>query len=291
MTTTAADQTSQVKYETIEVTPDVARELLKQNTSNRKVHATAVAAYSSDMSNGRWKFTADPIRIDTDGVLLDGQHRLMAVAKQDDGFSTPMLVVSGLPSESQKVMDQGARRTAGDQLGLAGVKNASTIAAAVRLVILYDARSAMSRGAVSSALSTTAAVEEWVEANPSAIADAQVLYRDAVHCLGRKSANVAAAIVIAREWGADKAGEFFDMLANGGAPRDSAINALDQRLRRNRENKVRTSNGENLAFVIKAFNMWVVGRDMRKMIAPLGGWTNANFPSVTTRDDAEALRR
>lgn len=103
------------------VTPDLAAELLKRNTRNRKISRSVVDKYIAEMKRGEWYPTASGIGFDVDGVLVDGQHRLMAIV--ESGVSVPMLVVEGLPSRSQEKVDRQRRRTIFDVFSLAGYKN------------------------------------------------------------------------------------------------------------------------------------------------------------------------
>lgn len=63
------------------VTPDIAKQWLKQNTNNRKIKEAVVDAYAKDMLNGKWTINNDSITFDKNGILTNGQHRLMAVIK------------------------------------------------------------------------------------------------------------------------------------------------------------------------------------------------------------------
>jgi len=64
------------------VTPDMAREWLESQGTNRKPAPTVIASYARAMSDGVWiADPALPIWFDDDGSLIDGQHRLHAVVK------------------------------------------------------------------------------------------------------------------------------------------------------------------------------------------------------------------
>ena len=78
------------------------------------------------------------VRFDTNGVLLDGQHRLDACIKA--GVPIKTLMVTGIDPEASIIMDTGAKRTASDMLKLQGVSdaNGNTIAAAIRILIGYS---------------------------------------------------------------------------------------------------------------------------------------------------------
>jgi len=104
--------TGEIKTEVIEVTPALARQLLKANSHNRPITPSRVTLYARDMAAGRWRLTHQGIAIANNGSVLDGQHRLSAVIEADQPI--PMLVTTGLAMETQQAIDGGASRSARD---------------------------------------------------------------------------------------------------------------------------------------------------------------------------------
>lgn len=87
--------------------------LLAMNTSNRRVKPAVVERYARDMASGYWPLTSQGIGVSNEGVLLDGQHRLLAMQKA--GYPPlEVLLVTGLHPNSQRVIDQQSKRTARD---------------------------------------------------------------------------------------------------------------------------------------------------------------------------------
>lgn len=102
---------------TVEViTPQLAAEMLNGNTRNRKLRQSVVDRYAAEMKAGRWLETHQGIAINCDGTLLDGQHRLAAIAQS--GISQKMVVTRGVPSASQIAMDDHAKRSPSDSISL-----------------------------------------------------------------------------------------------------------------------------------------------------------------------------
>jgi len=101
------------------ITPELAKEYLTRNTRNRKLRKGIVEQYAREMRCGKWLLTHQGIAFNCDGTLLDGQHRLEAVILS--GASVWMNVSRGVASESQIAMDDHAKRTAANAIGL--VKN------------------------------------------------------------------------------------------------------------------------------------------------------------------------
>jgi len=114
-----------IKIETI--TPQMAQNYLASNGPNRLISGEVIEQYAQDMANDRWSITGDAIRFNGNGTLLDGQHRLRACIKSDVPFQT--LVVRGVETVSQEMMDIGFKRTLGHVLAIRGVHNATTCAA------------------------------------------------------------------------------------------------------------------------------------------------------------------
>lgn len=83
-----------ITAEVLDITPEIAARLLQKNPHNRKITSGGVKKWAESMMAQRWK-VAQPILIDRNGNLLDGQHRLTAVIKT--GMTIKMLVIRGWP--------------------------------------------------------------------------------------------------------------------------------------------------------------------------------------------------
>jgi hypothetical protein len=81
-----------VSIETI--TPELADMYLLNNAYHRKVKQKKVDEFISELVEGQWKLNGKTICFDTDGRLLNGQHRMYAVSQS--GVSLTTLVVRGL---------------------------------------------------------------------------------------------------------------------------------------------------------------------------------------------------
>jgi hypothetical protein len=113
------------------ITPDLANRWLERNDDNRAIARADVERYKRDMLGGRWHLDGSPIRLGPDGALLDGQHRLTAVA--ESGVSIPMLIIRGVDPAARAAMDTGRKRTASDALVMAGHTHAALLSATARL--------------------------------------------------------------------------------------------------------------------------------------------------------------
>lgn len=123
------EPTTEIKVEVIEVTPAQAEIWLGHNSHNRNIRPKKVAELVGAITRGEWQTNGDAIRFDVNGVLLDGQHRLQAIAEAK--LPVTSLVVKGLAPEAQETCDMGARRKLGDMLRLRGESAPLTLAAVI----------------------------------------------------------------------------------------------------------------------------------------------------------------
>lgn len=85
----------------INVTPFMAREWLKTcNRMNRPIRPGHVAQLRSAFERGEYVATHQGIAFGDDDVLIDGQHRLSAIAQMPEDTYFPMLVTFGLNREA-----------------------------------------------------------------------------------------------------------------------------------------------------------------------------------------------
>lgn len=109
-----------MKTQTMLITPQQADEWLKAKNyqDNRKLRASVVDRYARDMESGKWTTTHQGIAFNTRGELIDGQHRLAAIAKS--GVSITLTVSTDVPCASFAHVDLGFSRTAQDVLRAEG---------------------------------------------------------------------------------------------------------------------------------------------------------------------------
>lgn len=118
------------------ITPEMAEKLLILNTNNRRVKDVTLDRYARDMENGRWTFTGEPITITEEGVLGNGQTRLMACIKANTPFQT--LVVRSLKSKAVRNTDAGAQRNVSDALKIDGVADSNVLSATAKKMLVLE---------------------------------------------------------------------------------------------------------------------------------------------------------
>ena len=121
------------------ITPEMALEILtNKNPINRPIKKANLKRLTKAILDEEWLLTNQGISFDSDGNLLDGQHRLHACIEAD----TPIEILVGrnINKKAFNVVDTGCARTAGDTLDIINGKssNGKTIAAAVKIIWYYE---------------------------------------------------------------------------------------------------------------------------------------------------------
>lgn len=276
----------QVEIRYMLVTPDLAAGYLSDevNRSNRGISGRLVGQYSRAMKSPTgWPFTGDSARFTGEyDRMLDGQHRMKAIV--DSGKPRWMLMIIGLPDDVQRYIDAGRRRSAADHLRMAGVANASQVAAAARTSLLWEF---WRKGAGSTVLGQ-AEVAEYALENEG-VMERAVLIGTTARRNTRKGASVAAvaaAYVRAMEVTDDPflVNAFFDPLATGDSVKPgSPMSAL--------RSAFYNSDGPNVVQdlwrIIRAWNAVQRREVLRKVQLPSGGVSEGLMPDMAPPPDGE----
>lgn len=267
----------EIDIQVVMISSKTAAEWLeKYKGPNRRISELQVLKFQADMESGRWHFEGAPIKISKTGKLLDGQHRLTALANTVPEMELPFLVIRGLDDDAQLYMDQGQVRTCGQQLSLRGVSNSSLYAAASKLYLDWT-RNRLFRSTTRGCTSKPEIIE-WVLENQPLLE--KVSQTDFAKTDAPASVVGAFAMAILQASPA-RAYRFLKQLHAGtGLQEGDPILALDRRLRNIRKSGTRVSSREYLAMFIKAWNAWVMGDRLQKLQIPQ--LTEENFPELLT---------
>lgn len=113
----------------LSITPPVAAMLIERtNRYNRELRLPRAKEYLRQMTSGMWKTQGQGIQFFVDGILADGQHRLLALALA--GLTHPDIEIQftvyfGLEKDSLDIIDLGVKRTPADAANLEGIKYAA----------------------------------------------------------------------------------------------------------------------------------------------------------------------
>lgn len=115
------------------ITPAFATELLERNKNIRPHRESEIAKYRASLEAGTFWLNGESIKLDRDGMLVDGQHRLAAC--QRSGVPFWAVVVYGV---TQDGVDEGLRRSAAQLLSGKGVMNGNVAAAVAKILYMLD---------------------------------------------------------------------------------------------------------------------------------------------------------
>ena len=258
------------------VDPKRAALWLKQNIHNRVLSRPVIAGYARQMRNGLWLANGDVIRFSDTGVILDGQHRLLAIV--ESGVTLDLWVARGLPMAAQVTMDLQRKRTAGDSLGLEGYMNGNALAALVRMVYRWDfgERSLYGFSGSTNHLSTSE-VLEVVRGDKDPYSETVVRSRTSLlppRALGTLS-------ILANRTDALLANHFIQSFHDGAnLEPDSPILALRKYCIRNSLDKTKTlTTGMYLNACVRSWNAYATNKPMSQV----GGWKSEKVPEIRSR--------
>lgn len=268
-TPTPPKTTATAKLQTI--TPKLAEEWLTHNTHNRPLRDSQVAALQGVIERGEWVVNGDTIRFGAGGKLLDGQHRLYAIALS--GIPVDTFVVKGLVDRVQSTVDVGAKRSLADALRLEGITNAVLLAAALSYywrILNGHVRLSSVRPTITQGL---------------ALFDSSPGFRDAmtVSARVRSRFRISGGMLTAvyyqfSQIDVDAADMFIDKLIDGvGLTEHDPIYVLRQRLIRNGAGSM-PSTLMTHALIVKAWNAWRNGEEVVNLTWRPSGVTAEAFP-------------
>lgn len=269
-------------YGTFWVTPELAEQILdERNVSNRDMKKSQVERLKTQIETGNWKLTGEPIKISTEGVLIDGQNRLQACLMSMQPILTD--VRTGLLPESQLVMDSGSPRTVWDNLGMEfpeTKKCAKKLAGALRFryFIVHNKIDARKTKAGSSMY------EYLLHARPDyinnkAILQSVIKFRNVPYRM--ISASHAAALhYMFSEHDSKLADEFFRQLFEEGEVEHDSILQVRKRLIQERLRQTKGAKMppvERAALVIKAWNSFIGANPVKRVMTRRRG---EKFPTI-----------
>jgi hypothetical protein len=149
------------------VTPSLAASYLQSNHEHNRRRMPALRVrYQRDIADGHWHPTHEGIAFDSEGRLVDGQHRLEAIA--ESGRSVWMLVTHNLPPQSLEVINRGRSRTLTHALQIMGMDANNRLVATARMMYAGPSSSSGSRTAPGNAV-TDIMLREFIEQHVEAI--------------------------------------------------------------------------------------------------------------------------
>lgn len=262
------------RMEFLEITPEMAATWLAESEGRnfRRLNNARVSSLTNVIVNRMWEVDGNPIKFNCDGRLLDGQHRLAAIARSK--IACWSWVCWGV--ESDITIDTNAVRSATQILAHRGEINPSRLAPALRWLYLYDNGVLPNTGAP---LNSTMLLR-MLKQHPG-MRRSVTLAMQAMHRLGNVSMLAFIHYVASRDNQSD-ADLFLSQVANGNdlQPGDPVL-LLRNRLIQERMSKNKLERAEKVALLIKAYNAWRAGAIVKNLRWRAVGPAAEAFPRVT----------
>lgn len=249
-----------MKSEIRDITPEVAKEMLRRNNKNRRCNESHVKNLRDQMLSGDWLFDGQPLRFSESGTMLDGQHRLTALV--ESGTTQKFLVLSGIHSDAFKVMDTGKNRSGADAFYMAGHNYSVQLATSCKLIINLQNGEAYNGGHLPI---TNSQILRWYGDN-----DELLDFIKIAHPLSKEFSNVlptswiATFLFVFSKKNITEAEIFMGKLCSGlDLTPKSPIYILRKRLLEDKMSVARLRAGDKKALIIKAWNLYRKGAECK----------------------------
>jgi hypothetical protein len=237
------------------ITPKLAVDLLRNNKSNRRLNERKILQYKNDMMEGRWfEFTGETIAISENGRLLNGQHRLHAIAKS--GVSLKFLICTNVSEDAMPFIDTGAARTATDIFEITGIVNARITPSIVRKYMIL--KEGYTTGKSTSTHITNKMILDFYKKNTKRWDFVSRYSSASYHSFSKILAPsfIGSYFALFQDISSEDAVSFFDQLCTGRDIENNTIAVLRTRLVSDKLGNRRTKESIISALLIKTWNCY-----------------------------------
>lgn len=266
------------------ITPKKAETLLGQsaNANMRGLRTGWVKQIARAILEGRWEFNGESIKIDSEGSVVDGQHRLAACAMAKKPIET--VVIRGV--ESTTYVDIGHSRSPSQLLAAEGYKNPGQLATAARLVYLWRGPGITRLG--SPTFQPDRGVVQLVVREHPGLARSVELAKGCSHILPRSILAFVHYEAAQASEDSDMADLFVEAVVEGvGISKGEGPHLLRERMMREKQSRQRQARLDVIALTIRAWNAWAAGRKMQRLLITRradpgegAAWAPEAFPQI-----------
>lgn len=246
------------------ITPTIAKQYLEANIRNRSVKMAIVLRYANEMSIGQWKRdTGETIKISKTGIILDGQHRLLALIKAN--VSLKFHVATGIEDSVFDVIDTGSTRNATDCFKIEGIKHGNTIPSIMSKYYLLKTFKSTSRN-TNNRLTIPSLLKMYYEREAywqDTAAQTHKWYLTFAKIL--KPSLIGGMYSLFYDIDADDAFEFTNQMATGQNITNNSIGFLRQKLMQDKMSQRKMSMSLKDALIIKSWNFYRKGEDIKQL--------------------------
>lgn len=247
------------------ITPVLAEEYLRHNKKNRQLRKNLVSYYAKQMKDGQWMLNGEGIIFNEEGILVDGQHRLAAVA--ESGVNVEMLVVRNADKDSFSTIDSGLSRKTSDIFFVKGIPNGTNISSIISRYFKLTINWTLSTRVTSRKGSNTCSRQDLLNEYSKDEDFWQEIMRFAKSCY--KSLRImstcdvgayTAYLIKVKGHDRDKVYNFFDEVLKKDIPINPMLAAYRRRLMNDRLATTHMSGMYRQQLLIKVWNYYVEGK-------------------------------
>lgn len=132
-----------MQFKVVNITPAMARRWLQKAGANRKKSDPHIRRLAQKMADGRWITNGQTISFDIDGKLIDGQHRLEAIALSGATIEHAVALDVSDPKAFTTYDGDALKRGADQVATMMGATHGKDLVAAARVVYAYESASTM----------------------------------------------------------------------------------------------------------------------------------------------------
>lgn len=260
------------------VTPGVAKDWLRHNRRNRTITPGRVKRLSRALRRGEWA-VAQPIAYDSEGTLIDGQHRLLAVISANR--PADFLVIKGYaPGTTFGKMDDTLPRKLAHWLHQNGEAKPQTLATVLRMAFIRSTGRNPLLNTHSHVILTGPEAIDFLDDHPE-------IRHAVIASPGTKNTYLSEALCcylyyLFAESDATLADHFFvELVQNRNEAEYDPLHLLRERLKSNRHAKEKLNRAELAALVIKTWNAVKADRPVRHLRWTSIGPKAERFPEVS----------
>jgi hypothetical protein len=241
---------------------------------NRTISIPQVHKWSRDMINKKWVWTGEPIQVDTDGFVRNGQHRLLAIIHS--GTTQDMVVIRNVEPAAQLVIDVGRPRSIANQMHMANVASASIATSVTNLLLRWRAGKLL----LSSFMPSVQEVHELIQGEDELQDAISMIYRMRKTIQRMPLSALGAAFVEGGHVDGDARDRFFEGLITGAdLSSDNPILVLRNTLSRQLTHSIRGRRVGQLYQIVHAWNTWRKDETVRMLRIP-SRLTSDKFPKM-----------
>lgn len=254
---------TQLEFKKVLITPQLAKELLSKNNTNRVISKGRISLYANDMLEGRWKEnTAEFIKVADNGDILDGQHRLLAIVQSNCPiwFHTAF----GLNKSVFDVLDTGKVRSSADAFSVEKIDNYKIISSTVKgyLVLTKNNMTTARESLASQKLTNTIVLEEYSsrpEFWQEVCSFSQRSYRNFSHILSPSFIGTLYSYLY--NISPEDSRNFINQVCSGDTITNSSITVLRRALLKDKVSSRKMQFPDKFAIIIKTWNAFRLGKN------------------------------